>query len=172
MLLSSTRKTLYHTKCIKWPLPFLLLNVCRFHPRRHNLTKPLQNNTMKAILTCNTMHHRHMTFPLNLTSLSQVPRYTQVSLGRTKNPGRANQPATCIGIYIQVPDDAMERKIMIQASSASTPPVIADALALKLATRIAQGLQLFMATFLVDNLALAKMPEECILYVILSVFAL
>ncbi|XBI28971.1 hypothetical protein VPH35_053079 [Triticum aestivum] len=72
--------------------------------------------------------------------------------------GRGQGLGTGIGVFIQIPGDETERKIMIQASAGDAhSPLCAEALALQLAARVATQMQFQHTTFFMYNLSLAKM---------------
>lgn len=87
--------------------------------------------------------------------------YSDASWQKKNIPGRGESLATGIGIYIHIPGDGLDRKVMIQASTnAAHSPLFAEALALQFAAKVARRLQLQQVTFFTDNLSLAKMAAS------------
>lgn len=92
--------------------------------------------------------------------------FADASWRNSNIPGRSNiqgagVQGTCIGIFLQVMEGDENCIIMIQASMDLTPsPLVAEAGALHLAAAAASKLQIERATFLTDNLTLAKQPLE------------
>lgn len=88
--------------------------------------------------------------------------FADASWRNSNIPGRSNiqgagVQGTCIGIFLQVMEGDENCIIMIQASMDLTPsPLVAEAGALHLAAAAASKLQIERATFLTDNLTLAK----------------
>jgi hypothetical protein len=74
-----------------------------------------------------------------------------------KSPGVQGRVTTGLGVYCQLIRQNAEEKVMIQASTSKAhSPLLAEALALFLATQIAVQVQAIGVTFLTDNLTLAK----------------
>lgn len=111
------------------------------HPMRQGDEQLLQGCTVKSNL-----------------AIAGSKVYSDASWHRAHIPGRGDLPATGIGVFIHQQDAHQERQIMIQASAPDAhSPLVTESLGLQLAARIARVLQLHKASFLTDNLALAKM---------------
>lgn len=87
-----------------------------------------------------------------------VKIFSDASWKNAKIPGLvAGTTATGIGIFMQIPEGDHCTKVQIQASAPTTStPLQAEAVALLLAATTAQYLQVQQATFLTDNLTLAR----------------
>lgn len=76
---------------------------------------------------------------------------------KLQNPRRQQLLATGIGVFIQVPEGESSNYIMIQASTGHpSSPICVEVWALLLAALIATKLNIQGATFLTDNLSLAR----------------
>lgn len=84
--------------------------------------------------------------------------YSDASFKCSKIPGLPSGGfATGIGVFLKFLQDQKNVQIQIQASApASTSPLQAEALALLLAAKVSQLLQVDRPTFLTDNLSLAR----------------
>lgn len=87
--------------------------------------------------------------------------FSDASWKKRNIPGRGDHLATGIGVHIHIPEDGNDRRIMIQASTdVAHSPLIAEALALQFAAKVAMSLHIRQASFLTDNLSLAKMAAS------------
>ena len=111
------------------------------HTGSEQMGQPLQGSTIKSDAI-----------------ISGTKVYSDASWKNNHIPGRSDLQATGIGIFIFIPGDDFDTKIMIQASANSThSPLVAEALALQFAAKVACRLQLHNVSFLTNNLSLAKM---------------
>lgn len=110
-------------------------------PRFQQTGQPLQGTSLKSDLI-----------------IAGTKVYSDASWKKKNVPGRGDLQATGVGIFIHIPGEDFDTQIMIQASADSAhSPLVAEALALQFAARVACRLQLHKVSFLTDNLSLAKM---------------
>jgi hypothetical protein len=83
--------------------------------------------------------------------------FTDAAWKRRKAQDTQENCKTGIGVYCQFPGQGREETVMIQASTTySSSPLLAEAAALLFATKVAAQVQAQGATFLTDNLTLAR----------------
>jgi hypothetical protein len=83
--------------------------------------------------------------------------YSDVAWKTTKIPGSQGTIQTGLGVYCELQQEQLKTKIQIQAStSKASSPLHVEAIAILLAAKIANSLQIQQVTFLTDNLTLAR----------------